>query len=93
MVLKQDSIQKISKFIMEDVIHMRALVYRGNGELALEDRPVPVLQDERDAIVEVTLTPSVPVTFISGAARCPGQYRGRFWGMNLWEEWCRPETL
>ena len=26
------------------------------GELALEDRPVPVLQDERDAIVEVTLT-------------------------------------
>lgn len=35
---------------------MRALVYRGNGELALEDRPVPVLQDERDAIVEVTLT-------------------------------------
>ena len=56
MVPKQDSIQKISKFIMEDVIHMRALVYRGNGELALEDRPVPVLQDERDAIVEVTLT-------------------------------------
>ncbi len=35
---------------------MRALVYRGNGELALEDLPVPVLQDERDAIVEVTLT-------------------------------------
>ena len=35
---------------------MRALVYRGNGELALEDRPVPVLQNERDAIVEVTLT-------------------------------------
>ena len=50
MVPKQDSIQKISKFIMEDVIHMRALVYRGNAELALEDRPVPVLQDERDAV-------------------------------------------
>lgn len=35
---------------------MKALVYKGNGELALEDRPVPVLLDEKDALVKVTLT-------------------------------------
>lgn len=35
---------------------MKALVYKGNGELALEDRPVPALLDEKDALVKVTLT-------------------------------------
>ena len=35
---------------------MRAVVYKGNGILALEDRPVPGIQDEKDAIVKVTLT-------------------------------------
>lgn len=35
---------------------MKAIVYHGNGTIRLEERPRPVIQDERDAIVEVTLT-------------------------------------
>lgn len=35
---------------------MKAVVYKGNGQIALEERPMPVLLDDRDAIVEVTLT-------------------------------------
>lgn len=35
---------------------MKAVVYKGNGRIALEERPKPALLDERDAIVEVTLT-------------------------------------
>ena len=35
---------------------MRAVGYKGNGILALEDRPVPRILDEKDAIVKVTLT-------------------------------------
>ena len=33
---------------------MKALVYQGNGELALEDRAIPVIQESTDAIVRVT---------------------------------------
>lgn len=35
---------------------MKAVVYKGNGEIALEDRPVPKILDDRDAIIKVTLT-------------------------------------
>ena len=35
---------------------MKAVVYKGNGILTLEDRPVPRILDEKDAIVKVTLT-------------------------------------
>ncbi|HJB16945.1 MAG TPA: alcohol dehydrogenase [Candidatus Blautia excrementipullorum] len=35
---------------------MKAVVYKGNGEITLEERPEPVITDERDAIVKVTLT-------------------------------------
>lgn len=35
---------------------MKAVVYKGNGKIALEERPVPLLQDETDAIVKVSLT-------------------------------------
>ena len=35
---------------------MKAVVYQGNGRIALEEWPMPVLLDERDAIVKVTLT-------------------------------------
>lgn len=35
---------------------MKAVVYKGNAEIALEERPEPVITDERDAIVKVTLT-------------------------------------
>ena len=33
---------------------MKAVVYKGKGKVVLEDRPVPVLQDEKDVIVRVT---------------------------------------
>ena len=33
---------------------MKAVVYKGNGQIALEDRPMPVIQEPRDAIVKVT---------------------------------------
>ena len=35
---------------------MKALVYHGLGDIRLEDRPLPQLLDERDVIVEVTLS-------------------------------------
>lgn len=34
---------------------MKAAVYRGNGEIVLEERPVPAIQKDTDAIVKVTL--------------------------------------
>ncbi len=34
---------------------MKAVVYKGNGQIVLEERPMPALLDERDAIVQVTL--------------------------------------
>ena len=33
---------------------MKALVYHGEGRIRLEERPVPVIRDRRDAIVRVT---------------------------------------
>ncbi|MEA4972590.1 MAG: alcohol dehydrogenase [Candidatus Metalachnospira sp.] len=35
---------------------MKAVVYKGHGTVELEDRPMPVIKDERDAIVKVTLS-------------------------------------
>ena len=35
---------------------MKAVVYKGNGQIVLEERPMPALRDEKDAIVQVTLT-------------------------------------
>ncbi len=35
---------------------MKAVVYKGNGEIKLEERPMPVLKSARDAIVQVTMT-------------------------------------
>ena len=35
---------------------MRAVVYEGDGRIGIQDRPMPVIQDERDAIIQVTLT-------------------------------------
>lgn len=35
---------------------MKAAVYKGNGVISLEDRPVPALMDPQDAIIKVTLT-------------------------------------
>ena len=35
---------------------MKAVVYKGKGQIALEERPVPKIIDDRDAIVKVTLT-------------------------------------
>lgn len=35
---------------------MKALVYKGNGQIALEDKPIPEIQDPTDAIVKVVYT-------------------------------------
>lgn len=35
---------------------MKAVVYKENGKITLEERPMPGLLDERDAIVKVTMT-------------------------------------
>ncbi len=35
---------------------MKAVVYRGEGEISVEERPVPKLRHEKDAVVRVTLT-------------------------------------
>lgn len=35
---------------------MKAIVYKGRGQIAMEERPVPVLQDPGDAVIQVTLT-------------------------------------
>ena len=35
---------------------MKAVVYQGNGEIGIEERPRSVILDERDVILEVTLT-------------------------------------
>lgn len=35
---------------------MKAVVYKGKEQIALEERPVPKIIDDRDAIVKVTLT-------------------------------------
>lgn len=34
---------------------MKAVVYQGNGKIGIEERPMPCIVDERDAIIEVTL--------------------------------------
>lgn len=35
---------------------MKAVVYKGNGVISLEERPIPEIQRDTDAIVKVTLT-------------------------------------
>lgn len=35
---------------------MKAVVYQGNGQIGLEERPMPVIQEDQDAIVQVTMT-------------------------------------
>ena len=35
---------------------MKAVVYQENGKIGMEERPVPKLQEESDALVKVTLT-------------------------------------
>jgi len=35
---------------------MKALVFRGPGKLALEDKPAPVIKAPTDAIVKITKT-------------------------------------
>lgn len=41
---------------MKDRKKMQALVYQGNGRISLDEREIPEILDERDAIVKVTLT-------------------------------------
>lgn len=36
--------------------NMKAVVYKGDGIIRLEDRPIPDIQKDTDALVKVTLT-------------------------------------
>jgi len=38
---------------------MKALVYKGKGQVALEDKAIPQIQDPTDAIVKGAYLPSV----------------------------------
>ena len=57
---------------------MMALVCREGGALSLEERPVPQLQGDRDAVVKVTLST------ICTVGRSSGQYPARCWVTNSW---------
>ena len=47
----------LSEFVIfHGRLNMKAVVYKGHGEIALEERPKPELIEETDAIVKVTLT-------------------------------------
>ena len=55
---------------------MLACTYSSQGVFTLLNKPKPVLQDSRDAIVRVTLASiwqaSAQATFTSSTAACPG---------------------
>ena len=44
---------------------MNALVWKGDGALSLERRPIPALQGPRDAIVRVTRSTTVSYTHLT----------------------------
>ena len=69
---------------------MKALVYKGNGIIDMEDRPMPELNDERDAIVRVTLTSicSSDIHIKHGAV--PGLVL--YWDMSLSAVWKKREA-
>ena len=66
---------------------MKAVVYKGDGQIVLEERPVPEIMDEKDAIVKVTLTTicSSDIHIKHGAV--PRAVPGTILAMNLWEKW------
>ena len=51
---------------------MLTYTYVSKGKFALMEKPKPVLQHERDAIVKVTLASSAPATCTSSTAAYPG---------------------
>ena len=69
---------------------MKAAVYKGNGKIVLEDRPVPKILDENiyDA-VDPGL--AVPVISISSTVQYHGRSLTRSSGMNLSAESSRSE--
>ena len=68
---------------------MNALVWKGDGALSLERRPIPALQGPRDAIVRVTRSPSAPATCTYAAARYPVPGPAWCWAMSS-SGWWRP---
>lgn len=72
---------------------MKAVVYKGNGEIALEDRPMPAILDERDAVVEVTLTTICSSDITLNAERCRERFPVRSSGTNLSDVSLRLEML
>lgn len=77
---------------------MRAVVFKGVGKVALENRPVPVIKDPKDIIVKVLYTAlcgrqAVPVDMLDHAYNIPVNYmsfevinplpQASSWAMNL----------
>lgn len=53
---------------------MKALVYQGNGQCALEDRPVPKIQDPTDAIVKGKLWENSSIRVFRGGWTLYNEY-------------------
>lgn len=68
---------------------MTALVWRGAGELRLEKRPLPHIQDPRDAIVRVTLSSICASDLHIRDGAVPRARPASFWATNLWARWSR----
>ena len=59
---------------------MKAAVYKENGIITLEDRPVPRLKDPQDAIIKVTLTTICSSDIHIKTRRCPKGCAGNHTG-------------
>ena len=71
---------------------MKAVVYKGKGILALEERPVPRILDEKDAIVKVTLTTICSSDIHIKRGAVPKAVPGTILAMNLLEKLWRLEA-
>lgn len=58
---------------------MLAYTYVKQGTFALMEKPRPVVQDARDAVVRVSLASICTATCTFSTAPCPGQCLGLRW--------------
>lgn len=73
---------------------MLAYTYVSPGTFALQNKPKPVLLDDRDAIVKVTLS-SICTSDLQSTATSPGlspasPWATRWWGW--WNRWAMPSA-
>ena len=68
---------------------MLAYTYVRPGEFKLLDKPKPVLQDDRDAIVRVTLSSICTSDLHIKHGSVPRAVPESRWAMRWWESWSR----